>query len=226
MAKHVLDLFSGLGGFSAAFEDADGWEVTTVDTEERFDPDVVADVLELRPTDFDTDYDVVLAGHPCTIFTTANLGYHLTESGEPKTDTARDHLCMIHHTIGLIRGLDPDYWFLENPRGRLRTILDRPKGTVWYCQYGEPYAKPTDLWGNHPTTFEYRSCSYGNVSCDHTKTKSYKEHGGGSDNRQGILAENDSSERAKVPYELSKSIVDAVEQDTPKAEQAPIDQFS
>jgi site-specific DNA-cytosine methylase len=34
-----LDLFAGLGDFSAAFEDSDTWEVTTVEIEERFEPD-------------------------------------------------------------------------------------------------------------------------------------------------------------------------------------------
>ena len=34
-----LDLFAGLGGFSAAFEDSDTWEVITVEIEERFEPD-------------------------------------------------------------------------------------------------------------------------------------------------------------------------------------------
>jgi hypothetical protein len=46
----VLDLFSGLGGFSSAFADSERWRVTTVDIEPRFDPDIQADVFELRPS--------------------------------------------------------------------------------------------------------------------------------------------------------------------------------
>ena len=38
--KHCLDLFAGLGGFSAAFEEADNWTVTTVEIADRFDPDI------------------------------------------------------------------------------------------------------------------------------------------------------------------------------------------
>jgi len=68
--KHCLDLFSGLGGFSSAFEDADNWEVTTVEIQERFDPDITADVMDLRPTDL-PDADVVLASPPCTSFSLA-----------------------------------------------------------------------------------------------------------------------------------------------------------
>ena len=57
----VLDLFCGLGGFSAAFKDSDRWEVTTVDLNAEFDPDIVVDVFDLRPSDFVSDFDVVLA---------------------------------------------------------------------------------------------------------------------------------------------------------------------
>jgi len=34
---HCLDLFSGLGGFSSAFEDSGRWSVTTVEIAEEFD---------------------------------------------------------------------------------------------------------------------------------------------------------------------------------------------
>jgi len=210
----VLDLFAGLGGFSSAFEASDRWGVTTVDIEGRFDPDIEADVFDLRPSDFDTDFDVVLASPPCTQFATIR---NVTKGGDsawdgdaPATDAARDALALVHHTVGLIQGLAPAYWVIENPRGMLRTRYREPTATVWYCQYGHDNAKPTDLWGDHPP-MQYRRCWYGNDACGHARTKSYKEHGGGSDNRQGILNETDSAERAKVPYELSDAIRDACE---------------
>lgn len=215
MTRHVLDLFCGLGGFSAAFADAPDWSVTTVDIEERFDPDIQADVLDLRPSDFDREFDVVLVGHPCTYFTTIRRttkgGDDAWDGYDPVSDAARDHLAMVYHTVGLIRGLDPTHWFLENPRGTPRNIWTEPECTVWYCQYGHDSAKPTDLWGDHPPTFRPRRCYYGNDTCGHTRTESCKEHGGGSDNCQGILTETDSAERAKVPYALSEAIREAVD---------------
>jgi len=210
----VLDLFAGLGGFSSAFDDSDRWDVTTVDIEPQFDTDIVTDVFDLRPSDFDREFDVVVASPPCTQFSAIRSvtkgGDSAWNNGEPNTPRSRDALALVYHTVGLIRGLAPSYWYLENPRGRLRTIWKPPTATIWYCQYGEPTAKPTDLWGNHPP-MTYRRCWYGNDTCGHARTKSYKKHGGGSDNRQGILVENDPAERAKVPYELSASIRDACE---------------
>ena len=217
--KVCIDLFSGLGGFSAAFADADEWTVYTVDLVEDFGADIHADVLDLRPSNLlhlidDADVLVVLAGHPCTYFTPIRRitkgGDAAWTDGQPSTPDCRDHVAMVHHTIGLIKGLTPDYWFLENPKGTLQNVIGRPETTVWYCQYGHDSAKPTWLWGNHPPTFTPRRCNYGNDDCHHAKTTSYKDHGG-SDNRQGILKTDDSAERAKVPYELSESIRDAVD---------------
>jgi hypothetical protein len=49
--KVCVDLFAGLGGFSSAFEDHDEWQVFTVDLDpdDRFDPDLKADIFDLKP---------------------------------------------------------------------------------------------------------------------------------------------------------------------------------
>jgi len=227
----VLDLFAGLGGFSQAFVASDRWDVTTVEIEPEFEPDIVADVFELRPSDFDREFDVVLASPPCTQFATIRNvtagGDSAWVDGQPGTDAAADALALVHHTVGLIRGLAPAYWVLENPRGMLRTHWRPPEASVWYCQYGHETAKPTDLWGDHPP-MRYRTCHYGNDACGHVRTESYKEHGGGSDNRQGLLTETDAAERAKVPAALSTAIRDACERglDGAVAEQTELGEVS
>jgi len=200
----VLDLFCGLGGFSAAFEESDKWDVTTVDIEARFDPDIQADVFDLRPSDFDAEFDVVVGGHPCTLFSPAgNHDEWDMQSHQPIGERARTHVAMAHHTVGLIKALTPTYWFLENPRGRMRWVLGEPTGTVTYCQYGREYQKPTDLWGNHPAGLSYQSCSRGaachvrNVEDDGTSATASMS--------------NDVAERSLVPYDLSESIREACE---------------
>lgn len=199
----VLDLFCGLGGFSQAFAESDRWAVTTVDIKERFDPDLQADVFELRPSDFEAEFDVVLASPPCTMFSTA--GNHDAwdfETHEPQTDAARDAVALAHHTVGLIHGIAPEYWFLENPQGRLRWTLGKPAGEITYCQYGRPYMKRTDLWGEHPP-MTYRRCQR-NRPCHEANV----EYDGTSATR--ILGATP-AERAKVPAQLSAAIRDACE---------------
>lgn len=201
-ARLCLDLFSGLGGFSAAFEDADGWEVVTVDLEERFDPDIQANVLDLRASDL-PDADVILVGTPCSGLSKAGVHHHW-DGDRPASDTARDGILLAHHAIGLVRALNPDYWVLENPMGKLRKVIGLPVGTVTYCQYGADWMKPTDLWGDIPPTFEFRRCSNGDPCHENPG------HSGNVGGIQGVRGD-DPAKRAKVPYELSHSILDAVQ---------------
>jgi len=202
---HCLDLFCGLGGFSQAFVESDRWQVTTVDIEPRFDPDITADVLDLRPSDLPRA-DVIVASPPCTQFSLAASRYERFVDGEPNTPEAREAVALVYHTIGLIKGLAPRYWVLENPQGYLRQVLGDPTGRVTYCQYGADWMKPTDLWGDHPPALSYRSCAYGD-DCHTFNTD--QAHGGlGNCNVAGT---RDPAERAKVPSALSESIRDACE---------------
>ena len=202
---HVLDLFCGLGGFSQAFKESDRWDVTTVDIEDRFEPDITADVMDLRPSDFEQEFDVVLASPPCKLFSLA--GHHDKwdhENKEPITDLSRDHYALAHHTRGLVKALSPEYWFLENPMGRMQWVLGRPTNSVTYCQYGTSYYKRTDLWGSHPP-MQYRKCGKDDDCHTHIRTTDEKV-------AATSAMSDDYAERSKVPYDLSEDIRDACEQ--------------
>jgi len=203
MGKRCVDLFAGTGGFSSAFADSDEWDVTTVEINDEQKPDMVADVWELQPSDLPSA-DVVLASPPCTYFSLA--GNHDAWDGKnPVTTDSRNAVGLVYHTLGLIHGMNPEYWFLENPRGRMRYVLGEPAGTVHYCQYGKDYKKPTDLFGKHPLTLEYRTCNTGagggchvrNAANDGTATTASMPR--------------DPAKRSAVPYELSEAILRAVE---------------
>jgi hypothetical protein len=207
----VLDLFSGLGGFSAAFEEDPAYNVTTVDIEAEFRPDIVADVLELTWQDL-PDADILLASPPCTAFTVLSIGHHWAVRGgekyKPKTDFARTSIQLVHHTIGLIEAIDPEWWVMENPRGMLRKKYRMPDYPIWYCQFGHDSAKPTDLWGRLPPSFEPKTCSNDNPFCDHERAPAGSRSG-----IQGMLT---GAERALVPYGLSEAIKDSIEHPEPK----------
>lgn len=248
--KVCVDLFSGLGGFSAAFEDAEDWKVFSVDLdpEDRFSPDLRADILDLEPKDlldelveetcgmvpadlgresgtdpaedgqareagieeFKSRLDkfVILASPPCTEFSIAASRYEKIVDGEARTEDARRSVLLVYHTLGIIKALHPDYWFLENPQGYLRQFIGEPAGWVSYCQYGKTYKKPTDLWGKHPKSFEYESCAPGD-DCHGTNT----DWANGGDGNMTTLPDydNDPAKRAEVPYGLSESILESVE---------------
>lgn len=224
MRKVCIDLFAGLGGFSAAFEDDPEWEVVTVEIDDSFDPDICADVLNLTPSDLldeigEFDQLVVLASPPCTAFSMAASGTHLDEDGRPVSEWGRKSLALVHHTLGLIKGLDPEWYFIENPMGGMRNELGNPPDAhVWWCKYGSDRAKPTDLWGRIPPSFDAKSCSNGNDSCHHESAPRGSHTGTQS-------SELSPSERAKLPRGLSDAILDAVENPKDEVVQLTADDF-
>lgn len=201
----VLDLFSGLGGFSAAFEESDRWDVTTVEIDPEFGPDICADVFDLRPSGFETDFDVVLASPPCQYLNTAgNHDKWDFDTHEPTHSESRDAVALFHHAIGLIHGISPEFWYVENPlRSRIRWSYRPPDEWVAYCQYGMDYQKQTGLWGDH-APMEFRKCS-GPAPCHVANSAD--------DGAEAIASMNDvdQSERSKVPYQLSEQIREACE---------------
>jgi len=61
-------------------------------------------------------------------------------------------------TVKLIAESKTKYWFIENPRGVMRKVIDEifakygitdyVRNTITYCQYGDNRMKPTDIWTN------------------------------------------------------------------------------
>jgi hypothetical protein len=201
----VLDLFSGLRGWSEPFEER-GHEIFTIDIDPRFKPNLVADILEVEQSDIPWAPDIILASPPCETFSVASIGRYWP-GGEPSPE-ARRGLALVHATLALIEALQPAFAVIENPRGMLRRagVLDRyPRVTVWYCRYGEERAKPTDLWGAPfpPSWVPRPECRNGHP--DHTRAPRGSRLG-----TQGIRT---GPERAKIPRELALEICLAAERD-------------
>ena len=66
--------------------------------------------------------------------------------------------------------LQPKYYFIENPRGKLRKlsiVKSFPyQKTITYCSYGDMRMKPTDIWTNYNFTTR-PMCFNGNKDCHH-----------------------------------------------------------
>ena len=203
----VLDLFSGLRGWSDPFKER-GHDVFAIDIDKRFDADAYEDVGSQWVAEFAHNYkpDVILASPPCTSFTTMTMGRNWTYDGRPRTPIAQEGLRLVLATIDIINDVDPPFWIIENPRARLRTLpylLGAPeRRTVTYCRLGERRMKPTDLWGGFPPGLDLPAmCHNGNR--DHIAAPR-----GSSTGTQGGV---DSATAGKIPRALSLLVCQAIE---------------
>jgi len=223
MTKVAIDLFSGTGSATKAFQESSNWQVFRVEKDpekvEEYGAEFQADVLDLEPEDL-PEPDFIWASPPCTDFSVAGINKTWTKQNLPRRQSVAHSIKLVYHSLWLIQELDPDFWFLENPQGMLRRIMPRPPtGQVTYCQYGMDYMKPTDLWGRHPASMEYRTCSPGD-RCHISNSRGENTY---RDTTRATAVHGDTAaERAKVPYKLSKAILKAVENPGCKLQQASL----
>ena len=154
---NVLDLFSGLGGWSKAFKDR-GHIVVTVDNNQDFKPDMCKDVMLLNQEDFNgCVFDVILASPPCIEFSKSMMPDSWNKNRTVNPDTL-----LVEKTISLIKELKPRYWIIENVMGArkyFKPLLGNPKKKV-----GSRY-----LWGEFPI-FECKPC-YGKWKLSPSKNR-------------------------------------------------------
>lgn len=124
----VLDLFSGLGGFSEAFVRA-GDEVVRIENNPLLSEvpcTQIQDVFEVRDRlqRFQDEgqpireYDLLLAGPPCREFSLAygsprSVAHRNGEDFEPSMD-------LLQATMDIIRITQPRYWVIENVIGSIK----------------------------------------------------------------------------------------------------------
>lgn len=208
----VLELFSGTRSVSRAFE-ARGHETFCIDYDRSFLANAHADIGELtaeqvlgwfgRP-------DVIWASPDCTTYSVAALGRHRRKNPEtgvldPVTDYARRCDEVNAHVVELIRELSPKVFFIENPRGGMRRmpwVQGMPRYTVTYCQYGERYMKPTDIWTDHPAPRFRPPCRNGDPCHERAPRGS----------RSGLQRIDGKRDRARIPAELCEHIVEICEE--------------
>jgi hypothetical protein len=197
----VLDIFSGLGGWSKAFSDR-GHHVETLDINPEFHPTYCMDIMDLKSV---KGYDVVLASPPCESFSIASCSHHWRKNGAkyiPKDENAKIGIKLMMHTFELMK--DVRYWFIENPRGMMRKLSPFiPRTTVWYCQYGDNRAKPTDIWTNAPIIWK-RKCWNNNPFCDHEDAPRGA--------RTGTQGRATYADRSEIPYGLSLWVCERLEE--------------
>lgn len=206
----VFDFFSGTGSATQAFKDA-GHTVISFELNGNFVATEHVNVMELTAEYLLEKYgqpDFIWASPPCTAFSIAAVPHHWEMGGKnpvAKSELAVESIELVTYTLDLIKQLKPQHgWLMENPRGMLRKLKivhNIPRRTLTYCQYGERYMKPTDLWGVVNGWTPRKPCNNG-MPCHEGSPR-------GSHNK-GVQGLMNAEERSRVPYELGKEILEVL----------------
>jgi hypothetical protein len=139
--KTVLSLFDHSGGWSKPYRD-NGYNVIQVDIKHGTDI-LLYDYSDLCGRDV-----VVLAAPPCTDFAVSGARWFKAKDEDGRTE---ESLRLVDKTLEIIGAINPRWWALENPVGRihkLRPALGKPPLIFQPYDYGDPYRKRTCIWGN------------------------------------------------------------------------------
>ena len=209
----IIELFSGRHKSFATQAKRLGHEVLTVDIDPDNKPDIVADIGVMTMVDIPEHWhqpDIIWASPPCQRFSVASIGKYwqiVNNVHTPRNQLAAEAQMLIAHVVTLIHQLAPDYWVIENPRGKLRklypvTVFKRH--TVTYCQYGDTRMKPTDLWCSDSLFQQWTPrpmCKNGDPC--HTAAPRGSTTGTQNPNEDPL-------DRSRVPGELCEEILTAV----------------
>jgi hypothetical protein len=154
----LLELFSGTGSWGKIFK-KHGFEVISIDIEEKFNPSIVADVLTLDYKKTLPVPDLILASPPCNSFSRLAVSSFQRDwySLKPLTEASKLGEKLLYKTLEIIKyfiSKNPSLLFvIENPKAMMRRmpIINKfPKETTLYCLYGFKWKKPTDFFNNFP----------------------------------------------------------------------------
>ena len=198
----ILELFAGSCSFTNVAKEL-GHETFTTDYNNFDGIDYVIDILQFDYNELPYKPDIIWASPPCTYFSVASIGKHWNVDNTPKSVEAVLGMKIVNKTKEIITTLQPKYFIIENPRGKLRKldILNSyNRDTVTYCQYGDNRMKPTDLWHNLDWT-PRKMCKNG-MPCHVAAPRG---------SRTGTQGLKGNYERSKVPRDLCLEILELIE---------------
>jgi hypothetical protein len=142
----LLELFSGTGSVGKPFRD-NGWEVISVDLDNRYKPEIQTDILTWNYSKIPVP-DIIWSSPPCILYSCARSRTQDCDLTQADVLVAKT-LEIIKHFSGLNTNLQ---WFIENPdSGKLKgrpIVNGLPFVVLDYCMYGSPYRKRTRFWTN------------------------------------------------------------------------------
>jgi len=204
--KNTVELFCGTKSFSKVAKEF-GYNTWTTDIEERFNPDLVGNILDedIQNKIFEQvkKADIVWMSPVCTYWSLSAGNTYWNQYRQPRNEKA-----LIGIKMMMFCRFIADYcikhnklFFIENPNGRAVWILDNKYlKRCWYCQYGDTRAKPTNIWTN--MDIKFKNCHNGNKNCHHESAPRGSKTG-----TQGI---KNNEKRSIIPSQLFEHIFNSL----------------
>lgn len=140
MNKTIISLFDYSGNWSKPYKD-NGYNVVQVDIKHGID------IYDWYWQNYIGCHGI-LAAPPCTDFAGSGARWWKEKDADGRT---LESMRLMNRTLALIHMLQPMWWVLENPVGRLNKLFPQLEdyGPRYYQPYwyGDPYSKKTGLWG-------------------------------------------------------------------------------
>lgn len=204
----VLELFAGSRSFGRVAEKR-GHDVFSIDWTDYEGIDLIMDIEKLNASHIPWIPDYIHASPDCTTYTIAAISTH-RNGVQPKTEYAAKCDRVNKNVLMLIQAFrfqnSKLQFTIENPRGMLRKMpfmQGLKRDTIWYCQYGDNRAKPTDIFYHVPKWVPRAVCFNGNRNCHHEPAKR--------GSKTGTQGRRNPYERSKIPADLCIEIIQAVE---------------
>lgn len=207
----ILELFAGSRSIGKEAKKLN-YEVFSIDWENFEGIDLCVDIEKLTINMLPWIPDVAWASPDCTTYTIAACSTHRQNSINPKTEYAKKCDIVNKKVLNLfmeIQKINSNFvYYIENPRGMMRKMpwmQDHPiRNTVWYCQYGDNRAKPTDIWTNNAGWIPRAECHNFRNGIKHCHHESAPR--GSKTGTQGIKG---SYNRSIIPKELCQEILNS-----------------
>lgn len=204
---NFVELYCGSGTVESVFYNR-GFATFKIDNRRRkgiCEPTLRKDIMKVKRKDIPFDHVHALwCSFPCQVFSHAAGAFHFIE-GKPVSKQAEYFISLLVKTLKLIDEIDPDVFFIENPRGHLRyrkemiDFLVKKHGMIkelTYSSYGFPTKKPTNIFTNARDYFPKDLDSYGR----------------GAKNNFDLFDSMTVCQRQKIPVLLAQEICDYVMQ--------------
>lgn len=188
----LLEIFCGTKSIGKVFE-KNGWEVYSIDIEERFEPTECVDILNFDYKKFDkTHFQHIHFSPPCIFMSQNQQSWYNRYKGrgnnkylftpEIHREKLKESDLLLYKVKEIIDYFNDISFTIENPYHTKfnniinRNILNYPYEIVDYCMYDYPIKKPTVFLNNFDLKLK-RCCK------DHIHTP-YKKYCGGGNSRK------------------------------------------